>query len=162
MQCRENGMGEGPLLMYRSLLCILLCVCVLAIQSYPTLSDLMDCSPRGSSVHGILWARNEVGCHSLFQGIQRPDPGIKYRSPAQQADSLPSELPGKPYSHDCSYMDLSRCSVFLQNLVKQSTNLGWALHAYLSILKGSLNFSSFSQSHLPSIQFSHSVVSNSL
>ena len=26
-------------------------------QSCPTLSDLMDCSPPGSSVHGILQAR---------------------------------------------------------------------------------------------------------
>ena len=26
-------------------------------QSYPTLSDLMDCSPPGSSVHGIFQAR---------------------------------------------------------------------------------------------------------
>ena len=26
-------------------------------QSYPTLSDPMDCSPPGSSVHGILQAR---------------------------------------------------------------------------------------------------------
>ena len=26
-----------------------------------------------------------------------PDPGIKYRSPTLQADSLPSELPGKPH-----------------------------------------------------------------
>ena len=59
-------MGEGPLLMYRSLLCILLCVCVLAIQSYPTLCDLMDCSPRGSSVHGILQAKTGVGCHFLL------------------------------------------------------------------------------------------------
>ena len=28
-----------------------------------------------------------------------PDPGIKLRSPALQADSLPSEPPGKPKSH---------------------------------------------------------------
>ena len=27
-----------------------------------------------------------------------PDPGIELRSPALQADSLPSELPGKPLS----------------------------------------------------------------
>ena len=27
------------------------------IQSCPTLSDLMDCSPPGSSVHGIFQAR---------------------------------------------------------------------------------------------------------
>ena len=30
---------------------------VLAAQSPPTLCDAMDCSPRGSSVHGILQAR---------------------------------------------------------------------------------------------------------
>ena len=27
------------------------------VQSYPTLRDLMDCSPPGSSVHGILQAK---------------------------------------------------------------------------------------------------------
>ena len=29
----------------------------------------MDCSPPGSSVHGILWARICERVHSLFQGI---------------------------------------------------------------------------------------------
>ena len=29
-------------------------VCVLVAQSSPTLCDPMDCSPPGSSVHGIL------------------------------------------------------------------------------------------------------------
>ena len=33
-----------------------------------TLCDPTDCSPPGSSVHGILWARI-LGCHALFQGI---------------------------------------------------------------------------------------------
>ena len=28
-----------------------------SLQSYLTLCDLMDCSPAGSSVHGILLAR---------------------------------------------------------------------------------------------------------
>ena len=32
-------------------------VCVLVAQSCPTLCDPMDCSPRGSSVHGIFQAR---------------------------------------------------------------------------------------------------------
>ena len=32
------------------------CVCVVA-QSCPTLGALLDCSPPGSSVHGILQAR---------------------------------------------------------------------------------------------------------
>ena len=34
-----------------------------------------------------------VGSHSLLQGII-PSPGIKFRSPASQEDSLPSEPPG--------------------------------------------------------------------
>ena len=36
-----------------------------------------------------------VGSHALLQG-NLPDPGIKPWSPAMQADSLPSEPPGKP------------------------------------------------------------------
>ena len=34
-----------------------MCVCVLVAQSCLTLCDPMDCSPPGSSVHGILQAR---------------------------------------------------------------------------------------------------------
>ena len=36
-----------------------------------------------------------MGCHPFFQG-NLPDPRIKPTSPALQADSLPSEPPGKP------------------------------------------------------------------
>ena len=36
-----------------------------------------------------------VGCHALLQG-NLPNPGIEPRSPALQADCLPSEAPGKP------------------------------------------------------------------
>jgi len=35
-----------------------------------------------------------VGCHFLLQG-NLPDPGIEPRSPALQADALPSEPPGR-------------------------------------------------------------------
>ena len=43
---------------------------VKSLQSCPTLCDPTDCSPPGSSVHGILQARTpEWGCHSLLQGI---------------------------------------------------------------------------------------------
>ena len=34
--------------------------CVLVSESCPTLCDPMDCSPPGSSVHGILQARSSV------------------------------------------------------------------------------------------------------
>ena len=36
-----------------------------------------------------------MGCHFLLQG-NLPNPGIKPGSPALQADSLPTEPPGKP------------------------------------------------------------------
>ena len=43
---------------------------VLSLQSCLTLCDAVDFSPPGSSVHGILQARNTgVGCHFLLQGI---------------------------------------------------------------------------------------------
>ena len=37
--------------------CITLCCCAKSLQSCSTLCDPMDCSPPGSSVHGILQAR---------------------------------------------------------------------------------------------------------
>ena len=57
----------------------------------------MDCSPPGSSVHGILQARILEWVATSSQG-DLPNPGIKPRSPALQADSLPTEPPGKPGS----------------------------------------------------------------
>ena len=47
----ESSMREGPL----SPQCVR--VCAQATQSCPTLCDPVDCSPLGSSVHGILQAR---------------------------------------------------------------------------------------------------------
>ena len=50
-------------------------------QSCPTLSDPMDCSPPGSSIHGILQARVlEWGAIASLQ-----------------AAALTSESPGKPW-----------------------------------------------------------------
>ena len=52
------------------------------------------CSPAGSSVHGILWAR-------ILEWVTMPSsrgssqPRIEPRSPILQADSLPSESPKK-------------------------------------------------------------------
>ena len=63
-------------------------------QSSPTLRDPMDYSPPSSSVHGILQPRI-VEWVAISPG-DLPDPGIKPGSPASQADSLPTELSGKP------------------------------------------------------------------
>ena len=61
-----------------------------ATQSCLTLCDPMDCSPWNSPGQNT-----GVGTCSLLQGYL-PNPGIKPRSPALQADSLPAESQGKP------------------------------------------------------------------
>ena len=59
------------------------------------LCDPMDCSLPGSSVHGIFQARVlEWVAISFSRGSSSP------RSPALQADTLTSEPPGKPNTHN--------------------------------------------------------------
>ena len=70
-------------------------LCVLVAQSCPTLCDPVDCSPPGSSVHGIPQARRLEGAAIPFFG-DLLDPGIEPGSRALQADSFPSEPPRKP------------------------------------------------------------------
>ena len=49
------------------------CVCVLVAQSCPTLCNPTDCSPPGSSVHGILQARIlEWIAICFFRGSSQP------------------------------------------------------------------------------------------
>ena len=55
----------------------------------------MDCSPPGSSLHGILQARILEWLPFPSPG-DLPDPGTEPGSPALQADSLLSEPPGRP------------------------------------------------------------------
>ena len=56
----------------------------------------MDSSlPGGSSVHGIFQAR-VLEWVAFLSPEDLPDPGTEPRSPTLQADSLPSEPPGKP------------------------------------------------------------------
>ena len=68
-------------------------VCVLLAQSCLTLGNPRDCSLPGSSVNGILQARI-LEWVAVSSPRDLPDPGIEPRSPASQADSLPSEPPG--------------------------------------------------------------------
>ena len=91
---------------------------VLVTQSCLTLRDPMDCSPPGSSVHGIIHAR-------ILEWVPIPfsrgssQPGIEPRSPALQADSLLSEPPveakvlHKLYEFINKYIDYStKVSIF--------------------------------------------------
>ena len=82
VKCKSRGSGYA-LLKPMNTKC-------LVTQSCPTLCDAMDCSLPGFSVHGDSLGKNTgVGCHALL-----PNPGIKPRSPAFLADSLPSAPPG--------------------------------------------------------------------
>ena len=68
---------------------------VLVAQSCPTLCDPVDCSPPGSSVHGILQARIlEWVVIPLSKGSSQPRDRTQVS--VLWADSLPSEPPGKP------------------------------------------------------------------
>ena len=79
-----------------------------------------DCSPPGSSVHGDSPGKNTgVDCHALLQGVL-PISGIKPRSPELQADSLPSEPPGKPKNTGVG-------SLFLLQRILPTQELNWGL-----------------------------------
>ena len=62
------------------------CCCSLVTKSCPTLCNPMDCSPLGSSVHGILRQEHWRGLPFPSPG-DRPNPGMEPRSPALQTDS---------------------------------------------------------------------------
>ena len=54
------------------------CMCVKSLQSYPTLCDFMDCSPPGSSVHGLLQARIlECVAMPSSRGVSQPRDGTR-------------------------------------------------------------------------------------
>jgi len=76
-----------------------MCMHAKSFQSCPTLCNPMNCSLRGSSVHGDSPGKNTgVGCHALLQGIfltQGSNPHLLCLL-HMQVDSLPLSPPGKP------------------------------------------------------------------
>ena len=63
-------------------------------QSCPSFCNPMDCSSPASSVHGIFHQEYWSGLPFPSPG-GLPNPGMEPESPGLQADSLPSEAPGK-------------------------------------------------------------------
>ena len=75
-------------------------VCAKSLQSCPTLSNPMDCSPPGSSVMGFSRQDTKVGCHALLHRIfltQGSNPRLLCLL-HWQSGSLLSEPAGKPVS----------------------------------------------------------------
>ena len=95
----SSGCVLGPMALHCPGLCTFCtlnqCVCA---QLCLTLCDPMDCSPSGSSVHGIFQARIlEWVAISFSRGL--PDPGIEPASPESSALAggfFTTEPPGKP------------------------------------------------------------------
>ena len=80
------------------------------IQSCPTLSDPMDCSLSGSSIHGI--SRQEYWSGVPFPSPgSLPDSGVEHGSLTLQADSLLSEPPRKPIQFQFSSVQFSHSVV---------------------------------------------------
>ena len=82
---------------------------VLVTQSCLTLCNSMDCSHPGSSFHGILQVRI-LECVPFPSTGDLPDPGIKPRSPALQADSSLSEPSGEPESPETNLSFFNSCA----------------------------------------------------
>ena len=86
-------------LLHSSLACMHTYMCAKSLQSYPTLCDPMDCSPPGSSVHGILQARvlewvampssRPTGLQSqMLWGLLLPMPGPQAGEPNVELRTL--------------------------------------------------------------------------
>ena len=102
--------------------------------SHVQLCDPMDCSPLGSSVHGILQV-SVLEWVAMPSSRDLPNPGTEPRSSALQVDSLPAEPQGKPKN-----TGLGRLSVLQQISPTQELNWGllhcrWILYQ-LSYQKG--------------------------
>ena len=99
---------------------IYICIYMLCLvtQSGLTLWDPMDCSPLAPLSTGFSRQEYWSGLPCPPPG-DLPDSGIKPRSPSSQADSLPSETPGKTKNTGVG------CHSFLQGIFPtQESNRG--------------------------------------
>ena len=85
-------------------------------------SSLTLCNPMDYTVHGILQPRILEWVAFSFPG-DLSNPGIEPRSPALQADSLPTELSGKPPKVKVTQSCLTLCNPG-RNSPGQNTGVG--------------------------------------
>ena len=88
-------------------MCVCVCVCV-CVQLCLTLCDPIDCSPPGSSVHGISQSRilGQVAISSSRGDL--PDPGIKRASPVVTDVFLPLCCLGNPGGGDTPNLNIDQ------------------------------------------------------
>ena len=110
----------------RLILCVCVWVCEVA-QLCPTLCDPVDCSPPGSSLHGILQARI-LGRLPFPSPGDLPNPGIEPRSPTLQVDSLPAEPQGKPKNTGVGSLSLLQQIFLIQESNQGLLHCRWTLY----------------------------------
>ena len=95
----------------------------------------MDCSLPGSSILGIFQA-SIVNLPFLSPG-DLPNPGIEPESPILQADSLPTEPPGKPRTQTYLILNiLNHLGVFYATSYQTTWPASW--ETYVQVRKQQL------------------------
>ena len=116
----SNSMHNLISLPFLSLPDQLLGSCCLVTKSYPTLlRPPMDCSPQGSSLHGISQARIQEWV-AIFFSRDFPDPGVPHASPALAGRFFTTAPPGKPplgYCKSPHWSGFAFTHVFLQSVL---------------------------------------------
>ena len=99
---------------YELILRIKCCLHAQSLQLYLTLSDPTDCSPPGSSVHGILWARmlKWVAISSSWGSSWPKDWTLHLLCLLHYRNFFPTELPGK-----------LKCHLIIHNFILKNKNL---------------------------------------
>ena len=108
--------------------CVCVCVCIKYVcvhakllQSYPTLCNLVDCSPPWLLCPWDSPGKNTgVGYHALLQGIfltQESNPHLLHLL-HWQVDSLPLAMPGKPHKICIIYIyfPVENCLDYIQHI----------------------------------------------
>ena len=102
VECKESSQREIPYI--NVCVCVCVCVCINIHKSLWVLSSVqLFVNPWTVVAHqaplSMEFSRQEYWSVLPFPSPgDLPNPGIESRSPALQADSLPSEQPGKPYT----------------------------------------------------------------
>ena len=87
-------------------------ICAQVTQLCPILCNPLDCSPPGSSGHGIFQARIlEWVARLFFRGSSNQGSNPCLMSPTLQMGSLPKHHPGIPPSIYCSILKTSHRSI---------------------------------------------------
>ena len=101
-------------------------MCVKSLPSCPVLCNPTDCSPLGSSVHGLLQARTlGVGCHALLQGIfptQRSDLSL-FTSPALADRLLLTSATGEAQELPLLYPNSAKTRMLMRSIAPKDQRL---------------------------------------